>query len=145
MFEKPRSLSRRGYLGKLNMADDELAAIRAKRMQELQAQYGGQNATQMQQQQEAMQREAEMRNSMLSQILGQDARARLNSIALVKPEKAKMMEGMLIQMARTGQIAGKLSESQLVSLLQEVSEKTQKKTTVKFNRKRIDDSDDDDD
>ncbi|KAM7450264.1 Programmed cell death protein 5 [Porites harrisoni] len=127
------------------MADDELAAIRAKRIQELQAQYGGQNATQMQQQQEAMQREAEMRNSMLSQILGQDARARLNSIALVKPEKAKMMEGMLIQMARTGQIAGKLSESQLVSLLQEVSEKTQKKTTVKFNRKRIDDSDDDDD
>ena len=40
MFEKLRSLSRRGYLGKLNMADDELAAIRAKRMQELQAQYG---------------------------------------------------------------------------------------------------------
>ena len=40
MFENLRSLSRRGYLGKLNMADDELAAIRAKRMQELQAQYG---------------------------------------------------------------------------------------------------------
>ena len=39
MFELS-SLSRRGYLVKLNMADDELAAIRAKRMQELQAQYG---------------------------------------------------------------------------------------------------------
>jgi len=37
----------------------------------------------------------------------------------------------LIQMARTGQIAGKLSESQLVSLLQDISERTQKKTTVK--------------
>ena len=32
----------------------------------------------------------------------------VNSIGLVKPEKAKMMEGMLIQMARTGQIAGKV-------------------------------------
>lgn len=85
-----------------------------------------------------------MKNSLLSQILEQGARARLNSIALVKPEKAKMMESMLIQMARSGQIAGKLSESQLVSLLQEVSERTQKKTTVKFNRKRLDDSDDDD-
>lgn len=126
------------------MADDELAAIRAKRMEELQSQYGGQNAAQMQQQQEAMKRDAEMRNSMLSQILEQGARARLNSIALVKPEKAKMMEGMLIQMARSGQIAGKLSESQLVSLLKDISEQTQKKTTVKFNRKRIDDSDDDD-
>ncbi|PFX32301.1 programmed cell death protein 5-like [Stylophora pistillata] len=124
--------------------DSELAAIRAKRLEELQGQYGGQNAAQMQQQQEAMQREAEMKNSLLSQILEQGARARLNSIALVKPEKAKMMESMLIQMARSGQIAGKLSESQLVSLLQEVSERTQKKTTVKFNRKRLDDSDDDD-
>jgi len=33
----------------------------------------------------------------------------VNSIALVKPEKAKMMEGMLIQMARSGQIAGKVT------------------------------------
>jgi len=86
-----------------------------------------------------------MRNSLLSQILEQGARARLNSIALVKPEKAKMMESMLIQMARSGQIAGKLSETQLISLLQDMSEKTQKKTTVRFNRKHIDDSDEEDD
>ena len=33
----------------------------------------------------------------------------MNSIALVKPEKAKMMESMLIQMARSGQIAGKVT------------------------------------
>ncbi|XP_074618682.1 programmed cell death protein 5-like [Acropora palmata] len=127
------------------MADEELAAIRAKRLEELQSQYGGQNSAQMQQQQEAMKREAEMRNSLLSQILEQGARARLNSIALVKPEKAKMMESMLIQMARSGQIAGKLSETQLISLLQDMSEKTQKKTTVRFNRKHIDDSDEEDD
>ncbi|XP_015761509.1 PREDICTED: programmed cell death protein 5-like [Acropora digitifera] len=113
------------------MADEELAAIRAKRLEELQTQYGGQNSAQMQQQQEAIKREAEMRNSLLSQILEQGARARLNSIALVKPEKAKMMESMLIQMARSGQIAGKLSETQLISLLQDMSEKTQKKTTVR--------------
>lgn len=124
---------------------EELAAIRAKRLEELQTQYGGQNSAQMQQQQEAIKREAEMRNSLLSQILEQGARARLNSIALVKPEKAKMMESMLIQMARSGQIAGKLSETQLISLLQDMSEKTQKKTTVRFNRKRIDDSDEEDD
>lgn len=86
-----------------------------------------------------------MRNSLLSQILEQGARARLNSIALVKPDKAKMMESMLIQMARSGRIAGKLSETQLITLLQDMSEKTQKKTTVRFNRKRIDDSDDEDD
>ena len=37
----------------------------------------------------------------------------VNSIALVKPEKAKMMESMLIQMARSGQIAGKVIYSEM--------------------------------
>ncbi|XP_028519167.1 programmed cell death protein 5 [Exaiptasia diaphana] len=129
------------------MADDELAAIRAKRMAELQGQLGNQDVSQIQQQQkqqEALEREKEMRNAMMSQILDQSARARLSSIALVKPEKAKMVESMLIQMAQTGQVAGKIGEAQLVSLLEKVSEQTQKKTTVKFNRRRFDDSDDDD-
>lgn len=68
----------------------------------------------------------------------------VNSIAIVKPERAKQVESMLIQMAQTGQIAGRLGESQLVSLLEKVSSQTQKKTTVKFDRRRLDDSDDDD-
>jgi len=34
----------------------------------------------------------------------------VNTIALAKPEKAKMVESMLIQMAQTGQIQGKVSE-----------------------------------
>jgi hypothetical protein len=32
----------------------------------------------------------------------------VNSIALVKPEKAKMVEGMLIRMASKGQLGGKV-------------------------------------
>ena len=32
----------------------------------------------------------------------------VNSIALVKPEKAKMLENMLIQMAQRGQLSGKV-------------------------------------
>jgi programmed cell death protein 5 len=54
-----------------------------------------------------------MINAMLAQILDQAARARLNSIALVKPEKAKMVERMLVQMARTGQISGKVCKLHL--------------------------------
>ena len=67
-----------------------------------------------------------MKNSILTQILEQDARARceccvilqknffsclffsVNSIALVKPERAQQVETMLIQMAQTGQIVGKV-------------------------------------
>ncbi|KAK3085889.1 hypothetical protein FSP39_010079 [Pinctada imbricata] len=84
----------------------------------------------------------EMKNSILSQVLDQQARARLNTIAVAKPEKAQMVENMLCQMAQTGQIQNKIGEQQLKELLERVSEQTQKKTTVKFKRRGLDDSDD---
>uniref|UniRef100_A0AAV2LPR1 Programmed cell death protein 5 n=1 Tax=Knipowitschia caucasica TaxID=637954 RepID=A0AAV2LPR1_KNICA len=112
-------------------------------MAELQAKHGeGSNA---QQGKEAKQREAEMRNTILAQVLDQPARARLSNLALVKPEKATAVENYLIQMARMGQLGGKISESGLIEILEKVSQQTEKKTTVKFNRRRVMDSDDDED
>jgi programmed cell death protein 5 len=74
-----------------------------------------------------------MKNSVLSQILEQGARARLNSIALVKPDKAKSVEMMLIRMAQSGQISGKVGEGQLVELLERINQQTQKSTKVKVS------------
>ena len=59
----------------------------------------------------------------------------VNTIALTKPEKARMIESMLCQMAQRGQISGKLDEDQFKSLLERVSEQTQKSTTVKVRNK----------
>ncbi|XP_061622087.1 programmed cell death protein 5 [Phyllopteryx taeniolatus] len=123
------------------MADDELEAIRRQRMAELQAKHG--DSSKNQQGEEAKQRE-EMKNSILSQILDQSARARLNSLALVKPEKAKVVENYLIQMAQYGSLAGKISDSDLIEILEKVSKQTEKKTTVKFNRRRVDSDEEDD-
>ncbi|XP_045191744.1 programmed cell death protein 5-like [Mercenaria mercenaria] len=118
------------------MADDaDLEEIRARRMAELQAQMGGQGGGNDQQKEKERQME-EMKHSILSQVLDQSARTRLNTIAVAKPEKAKMVESMLIQMAQSGQIQGKLNETQLKGLLEKVSERTQKTTTVKFDRRR---------
>ncbi|XP_070301534.1 programmed cell death protein 5 isoform X1 [Salvelinus sp. IW2-2015] len=136
------------------MADDELEAIRRQRMAELQSKHGslswnqmnpGDSSNDQQGQQEAKQRETEMRNSMLAQVLDQFARARLSNLALVKPEKAKAVENYLIQMARMGQLGGKISETGLIDILEKVSQQTEKKTTVKFNRRKVMDSDDEDD
>ncbi|XP_046850496.1 programmed cell death protein 5-like [Xenia sp. Carnegie-2017] len=126
------------------MADEELEKIRAKRMAEIQQQMSSGQREQNQRQEEIKKQEAEMKNQMLSQILDQQARARLNSIALVKPERAMKIESLLIQMASSGQIGGKIGDAQLVSLLERFQEPNQKKSTVKFNRRRLDDSDDDD-
>jgi len=106
------------------MADEDLEAIRAKRLAQLQASGGGMGQGPNKEQQEEMRKQQEdMKNNILVQVLDQQARARLNMIALTKPEKARMVESMLIQMAQMGQIQGKLGEDQLKSLLEQVTEK----------------------
>ncbi|KAK6730800.1 hypothetical protein RB195_007333 [Necator americanus] len=83
-------------------------------------------------------------NSMLSQILDQQALVRLSNLSAVKPEKAKMVESVVINMARRGQIAGKLSDEGLKQLMERVSTQTNRTTTVKFDRRRNNiDSDED--
>jgi programmed cell death protein 5 len=116
------------------MADDELNALRSKRMAELQGGQGGgrneEEARKMMEQQEMM------RNTILKQVLDQSAIARLSNLAAAKPDKAKGVEAMIVQMARSGQISGKLSDEALRQLLDKVSERSHKTTTVKFDRRR---------
>ncbi|XP_051883990.1 programmed cell death protein 5 [Pristis pectinata] len=126
------------------MEDQELEAIRRQRLAELRAQRGDAPDDQ-QSQQEAKQRESEMRNSILAQVLDQSARARLSNLALVKPEKAKSVENYLIQMAKFGQLGGKISESGLIEILEKVNQQMGKQTMVKFNRRKVMDSDEEDD
>ncbi|CAG2162111.1 unnamed protein product [Oppiella nova] len=132
------------------MSDDQdLETIRAKRLQQLQQQHS--NGPQDQSQSEAIAqkqaKEEEFRNNILSQVLDQSARARLSTLSVAKPEKAKMVENLLIQNTRMGLIRNKvLCEDDLIGLLEKVSEQTARKTTVKYDRRRtaLDDSDDED-
>ncbi|KAJ3290328.1 hypothetical protein HK104_006847 [Borealophlyctis nickersoniae] len=87
----------------------------------------------------------EMRRGMLIQILDNEARERLARIKIVKEDKARAVEDMLIRMAQTGQLRGKVSEPQLIDMLEQLSEQHQKETKIKYNRRRFDDSDEDDD
>ncbi|CAD1476591.1 unnamed protein product, partial [Heterotrigona itama] len=89
------------------------------------------NAENKQTMEEKMQRTEEMRNFILTQVLDQSARARLNTLSLGKPEKGKMVEDMILTMAQQGQIPGKLGEKELISLLESVNQRTQRKTVVK--------------
>lgn len=102
---------------------------------------------------ERMQQMEEMKHVILTQVLDQSARARckfillskysiindnnivylwiVNTLRLGKPEKGKMVEEMLLNMAQRGQLPGKLGEKQLIDLLENVNQQTQKKMTVK--------------
>ncbi|NXH95656.1 PDCD5 protein, partial [Pachycephala philippinensis] len=88
------------------MADEELEALRQRRLGEIRAEHGVRG---MGARSGPSTGEAEIRNTILAQVLDQAARARLSNLALVKPDKAKAVENYLIQMARFGQLAGKVS------------------------------------
>mmetsp|Transcript_12208 Transcript_12208/g.24547 ORF Transcript_12208/g.24547 Transcript_12208/m.24547 type:complete len:122 (-) Transcript_12208:821-1186(-) len=92
-------------------------------------------------------REEEERRAMLAAILLPEARERLSRIGLVKPEKSRAIEDMIIGAARRGALSEKVSESRLIELLEQVNEQSgQRKTTVTIQRRRMAfDSDDDDD
>ncbi|TKR62576.1 hypothetical protein L596_026510 [Steinernema carpocapsae] len=97
---------------------------------------GNQNPEAQAKARQAAEQQEEMKNTILSQCLQQDAMSRLSNLAAAKPQKAQMVENMIIQMARRGQIAGKMSDAQLKQLLDRFSEQTQRTTTVKFDRRR---------
>ncbi|XP_020298820.1 programmed cell death protein 5 [Pseudomyrmex gracilis] len=118
------------------MSDPELEAIRQERLAQLQAQHQSNNVNNKQAIEERIQQMEEMKHSILTQVLDQSARARLNTLCLGKPEKGKMIEEMIINMAQRNQLPGKLGEKELISLLETINQQTQKKTTVKFDRRR---------
>lgn len=127
------------------MGDSELDAIRQRRMQELMAQRGGgggggggapQNLEQQQAQEEQQREAAERRQMMLARVLSSEARERLARIALVKPDKAKGVEDVILRGAQYGQITEKVSEERLIQLLEQINEQTQKNTKVVIQRRR---------
>ncbi|KAL4627463.1 hypothetical protein ACB092_05G167400 [Castanea dentata] len=128
------------------MADPELEAIRQRRMQELMGQRGvgnQQNSEQQNAQEEAKREAEERRQIMLSQILSAEARERIARIALVKPEKARGVEDVLLNAAQRGQIVEKVSEERLISLLEQINTQTTRQTKVTIQRRRsvLDDDD----
>ncbi|GAM18287.1 hypothetical protein SAMD00019534_014620 [Acytostelium subglobosum LB1] len=84
-----------------------------------------------QQKAEQQRRENEERRShILVQILTPSARERLSRIAMVKGDKARQVEDMIIGAAQSGRLAEKVDDAKLVSLLEQISEKTTKTNII---------------
>ena len=60
---------------------------------------------------------------------------------MVKEEKGSAVEDMLIQMAQGGQIRDKVSEKQLIDLLEQISTSAEKATKITRVSRRMDDDD----
>jgi len=100
---------------------DELEELRRRRMQQLMQQ-------QMQaQQQDSVQeqmREAEINNQIkyiISQILSSEARERLSNIRLARPQQARQIEMLLIQLKQAGRLPSVLSDGEFKQILLKIT------------------------
>ena len=72
-------------------------------------------------QQHAINQQMEMLKMIMIEILEHKARERLSNLKLVKPDLAAQLQMYLAQAYQAGQIRGKLTDEQLVSILKQIS------------------------
>jgi programmed cell death protein 5 len=88
-------------------------------MAQLQQQAGDQQG--MQEELERQQRQKSQIQMILMQVLEPDARERLNTIKLTKPEFAGAVEQQLVQLAQSGRLQKKITDAQLKELLRQLA------------------------
>jgi len=101
------------------MGDDELAELRRRRMAQMQQQAGNQEAMQ-----EELERQLKMKSQIqmiLMQVLEPDARERLNTIKLTKPDFAGAVEQQLVALGQSGRLQKKITDAQLKELLRQLA------------------------
>src|SRR5204863_5195778 len=96
-------------------SDEELEALRRRRLAEMQrAAVDDQRRTQTQQHVERQ------KQTIIRRILTPEARQRLTNIRMVKPEFAEELEMQLIQLAQSGRLRGQVSDEQLKKTLMQL-------------------------
>jgi len=101
--------------------DEELEKLRQEKMEQLQDQQGGQGQGVDEEAMEAQreQREAQ-KKAMLRKHLTDEARKRLNTVQMSKPDFGDQVEQQVLALAQSGRIQGKIDDEKMKQLLKEL-------------------------
>jgi len=97
--------------------DERLEELRQKKMEQLQdrAESQGEGS------QEAAKQQAEaQKKAVLRQHLTDEARKRLNTVKMSKPQFGEQVERQVVSLARSGRIQGKIDDDKMKQLLKEL-------------------------
>ncbi|HJX02682.1 MAG TPA: DNA-binding protein [Candidatus Bathyarchaeia archaeon] len=107
------------------MSDEELEALRRKKLSALQRQASDEQREAQTQQQLETQKQA-----LLRSILSPEARQRLTNLKMIKPEFTEQLELQLIQLAQQGKIPIPLADEQLRQILMQLQSR-KRETTIR--------------
>jgi len=97
------------------MVDDELAELRRRRLEQMQRQAMEQQA--MEEELARQQQVDSQIRTVLMEILEPEARERLNTIKLTRPDFARGVQQQLVMLAQSGRIRQRISDEQLKTIL----------------------------
>ncbi|WP_457741535.1 DNA-binding protein [Thermococcus sp.] len=112
------------------MAED-IEEIRRRKLMELQKKY----LEQQKAQEEALKREMELQaqiEAIMRKILTPEARERLGRVKLVKPELARQVELVLVQLYQAGQIREPIDDAKLKRILAQIDARTRREFRIKW-------------
>ncbi|HDZ36109.1 MAG TPA: DNA-binding protein [Thermococcus sp.] len=112
------------------MAED-IEEIRKRKLMELQKKYLEQQKAQEEAIKQEMELEAQL-DAMMRRILTPEARERLGRVKLVRPELARQVELILVQLYQAGQIREPLDDAKLKKILAQIEARTRRDFRIKW-------------
>jgi len=108
----------------------ELDAIKQRRLEQMQQQQMAQQQGAAAQQAAQQQQVEEAKQSILRNILTPEAKERLTTVKIARPQLVEQVEMQLISLAQSGQLRTKIDDAKLKALLQQLQSR-KRDTTIK--------------
>ncbi len=112
------------------MAED-IEEIRKKKLLEMQKRLAEQQKAQEEAMRQEMELEAQL-DAIMRRILTPEARERLGRVKLVKPELARQVELVLVQLYQAGQIREPVDDPKLKRILAQVDARTRRDYRIRW-------------